>query len=132
MTWTKAEPWTYSNGTPFYSPSATSQLIPHSDGRLLWIGNISEVNSRGNRPRYPIVIGEVNLKTGLLIRDTVATINDRQPNESPYLTLSNFYVREERGSGHLLLHMTRLFAQDFRKDGNTDWTADSLLYRIEV
>ena len=132
MTWTKAEPWTYSNGTPFYSPSATSQLIPHSDGRLLWMGNISEENSKGNSPRYPIVIGEVDLKTGLLIRDSVANIDDRQSNESPYLTLSNFYAREERGSGHLLLHMTRLFAQNFREDGNTDWTADSLLYRIET
>ncbi len=132
MTWTKARPWTYDDGTPFHSPSATSQLIPYSDGRLLWMGNISEENSKGNSPRYPIVIGEVDLKSGQLIRDTVVAIDNRKADESPHLTLSNFYVREERESGHLLLHMTRLFARDFRTDGSTDWTADSLLYRIEV
>ncbi len=66
------------------------------------------------------------------MRDTVASIDDLQPDESPYLTLSNFYAREDRETGELLLHMTRLFAQDFRVDGNTDWTADSLIYRIDV
>jgi hypothetical protein len=131
MTWSEAKPWTYTDGSPFYSPSATSQLIPHSDGRLLWMGNISKENPKGNRPRYPIVYGEVDPNSGLLIRSTVASIDDLQPDESPYLTLSNFYAREDRETGDLLLHMTRLFAQDFRVDGNTDWTADSLIYRIQ-
>ncbi len=131
-TWATAKPWTYTDGNPFFSPSATSQLIPHSDGRLFWMGNISEDNPKGNSPRYPIVIGEIDLETGLLIRDTVSTIDDRQPAESPHLTLSNFYAREDRENGNLLLHMTRLFAQDFRIDENVDWTADSLIYRITV
>jgi len=131
-TWSEARPWTYTDGNPFYSPSATSQLIPYSDGRLLWMGNLSKENPRGNSPRYPIVLGEVDRKTGFLIENTVSTIDDRKPDESPYLTLSNFYAREDRETGNLLLHMTRLFAQDFRTDGITDWTADSLTYRIKV
>lgn len=132
LTWSEAKPWTDTEGNAFYSPSATSQLIPHSDGRLFWIGNISEKNPKGNSPRYPIVLGEVDLDNGLLKRDTVSVIDDRKTDESPYLTLSNFYAREDRENGHLLLHMTRLFAQDFRIDGAIDWTADSLIYRIEV
>ena len=130
--WTKAEPWTYTDGQNFYSPSATSQLIPYSDGRLFWMGNICSENPKGNSPRYPIIIGEVNRHNGLLIRDTVAVIDDRGKDESPYLTLSNFYAREDRETGHIVLHMSRLFAQDFRVNGNIDWTADSLVYHIEV
>lgn len=132
MTWSEAKPWTYTNRSPFYSPSATSQLIPHADGRLFWMGNISKENPKGNSPRYPIVLGEVDQRTGFLTQNTVSILDDRKAGESPYLTLSNFYAREDRETGDLLLHMTRLFAQDFRVDGITDWTADSLIYRIDV
>ena len=52
--------------------------------------------------------------------------------KSPFLTLSNFYVREDRETENLLLHMSRLFANDFRKDGNVDWTSDALLYGIKI
>lgn len=64
------------------------------------------------------------------MRKSVTVIDDRQPGESEHLTLSNFYCREDRETGDLLLHMTRLFARDFRRGGTIDWTADSLLYRI--
>ncbi len=132
QTWTNPEPWTYNDGVAFHSPSSCSQIIPYSDGRLFWVGNVCAENPKGNRPRYPIVLGEVDREAGLLIRDSVNIIDDRQPGESQYLTLSNFYVREDRETGELLLHMTRLFAQDFRREGKTDWTADSLLYRIAL
>ena len=32
--WTKPKPWTYQNGDPFFSPSACSQLLRHSNGKL--------------------------------------------------------------------------------------------------
>jgi len=132
MTWTTPEPWTFTDGTAFFSPSSTSQLIPWSDGRLFWMGNMCDENPSGNSPRYPIVLGEVGRDTGLFLRDTVTTIDDRKPDESPHLTLSNFYGRQDRETGDLLLHMTRLFARDFRRDGAIDWTADAMLYRIGV
>jgi len=131
-TWSEAKPWTFTDGAPFFSPSSCSQLVPHPDGRLFWLGNICGGNPRGNSPRYPFVIGEVDRKSGLLIRDTVAVIDDRAPGESPHLTLSNFYCREDRETGDLILHMSRLFARDFREDGKPDWTADSLVYRVGV
>jgi len=132
QTWTTPEPWTYADGGIFHSPSSCSQLIAHSDGRLFWMGNLCERNPAGNSPRYPIVLGEVDRATGRLIRDSVSAIDDRQPGESEHLTLSNFYVREDRETGDLILHMTRLFAQDFRREGTIDWTADSLVYRIAL
>ena len=131
-TWTTPEPWTYTDGELFYSPSSCSQLIPWHDGRLFWMGNISATNPRGNSPRYPLILGEVSLRTGLLIRDSVSIIDDRREGEHERLTLSNFYAREDRETGHLLLHMTRLFATAFLPDGKPNWTADALLYRITV
>jgi len=132
-TWSEPIPWTYADGVNFFSPSACSQLIPHSDGRLFWMGNIVAENPKGNLPRYPMVLGEVHPRTGLLIRKSVTVIDDRQPDDSEHLLLSNFLVREERPTRHLLLHLTRLFARDFRQPGDPlDWTADALLYRIEV
>jgi len=131
-TWTRPEPWTYLDGEPFFSPSSMSQLVPYSDGHLFWVGNVCAGNPAGNSPRYPIIIGEVDRERGLLVRESVAVIDDRAPGESPHLTLSNFYVREDRATAHLVLHMTRLFAQDFRREGAIDWTADALVYRIAV
>lgn len=124
--WSRPEPWTYTTGEPFYSPSACSQLLHHSSGRLFWLGNITTVNPRGNRPRYPFFIGEVDRRTGLLVRDSLRLVDDRAPGESELLTLSNFFAREDRETHEIALHMTRLFAFP---DG---WVGDALLYRIRV
>lgn len=125
-TWTKPEPWTYTSGEPFHSPSACSQLLRHSSGRLFWLGNLTPANPAGNRPRYPLVIGEVDRATGLLRRQSVRTVDTRQEGEPELLTLSNFLAREDRETREVCLHMTRLFAH---ADG---WVGDALLYRIPV
>jgi hypothetical protein len=131
-TWDKPVPWTYADGEAFHSPSSCSQLLQHSSGRLLWLGNLCATNAKGNGPRYPLAMGEVDRRTGLLQRETVAAMDDRRAGESPYLTLSNFYAREERTTGDILLYMTRLFAQDFRLGGQPEWTADALVYRLTL
>ena len=130
-TWTAPAPWTYDDGEAFYSPSACSQLISHASGRLFWMGNICAHNPRGNNPRYPIVLAEVDRYTGRLLRRSVTPVDNRQPGESERLTLSNFYVREERQTGHLLLHLPRFFARDAHDD-QLKWTTDLMLYRIEI
>lgn len=124
--WTQPEPWTYTTGEPFYSPSACSQLLHHSSGRLFWLGNIRPVNPSGNRPRYPFFIAEVDRRSGLLIRDSLRLVDDHAPGESDLLTLSNFFAREDRETREVALHMTRLFAF---ADG---WVGDALLYRIRI
>ena len=123
--WSEPEPWRYADGEVFHSPSACSQLIPDVDGRLLWMGNICGENPRGNSPRYPMIIGEVDRETGLLIRDSVAAVDDRGEGEDERLTLSNFYTREDRETGELLLHLPRFYGGGRRE-------TDLLLYRIAV
>ncbi len=130
-TWSEPAPWRYHDGQSFFSPSSCSQLLPWRDGRLFWVGNLCGENPRGNSPRYPLVLAEVDPRSGMLVRGSVSILDDRRSDESPRLTLSNFYVREDRESGHLLLHMTRLFANQ-QPDAPTDWTADAMQYRYVI
>ena len=122
--WTAPRPWTYDDGQHFYSPSSCSQLVRHSSGRLFWLGNITPDNARGNRPRYPFVIGEVDRGTGLLRRGSVRTVDTLQAGEDSVLSLSNFFAREDRQTGEIAIHMTRLFA------GSGPWSGDAFLYRV--
>tara|TARA_Y100000758_G_C16023178_1_gene411874 strand:- start:854 stop:1084 length:231 start_codon:yes stop_codon:yes gene_type:complete len=75
-----------------------------------------------------MVLGEVDRQSGHLIRSAVTIIDDRQPGESEQLTLSNFYTREERDSGDLLLHLPRFFASD----DAAGFSADLMLLRIKL
>jgi len=128
MRWSEPKPWTYNDGGNFYSPSACSQLLRHSSGRLFWLGNILPVNPRGNRPRYPwrFHIAEVDRRSGLLLKSTVQEIDTLQPGENPVLSLSNFYAREDRETREICVHMTRLFAH------NDGWEGDAMLYRVRL
>jgi hypothetical protein len=125
--WTTPEPWTYANGDPFFSPSSCSQLLRHSSGRLFWLGNITPQNPRGNRPRYPFVIGEVDRRSGLLIRESVRPIDTLRAGEDPILSLSNFFAREDRHTHDIALHMSRLFA-----GSSGPWAGDAYVYYIPV
>lgn len=125
-TWSELIPWTYDNGDHFFSPSSCSQLLTHSNGKIYWLGNLTPTNPRGNRPRYPFVIGEVDRHSGLLRKATVRVVDTLQPGENPLLTLSNFYAYEHRVTHEIILHMTRLFALP---DG---WEGDAMRYAISV
>jgi hypothetical protein len=124
--WTTPQPWSYTDGETFFSPSSCSQLLQHSSGRLFWLGNITPANPRGNRPRYPLVIGEVDRRGGMLLRNSVRTIDTLQTGEDPNLSLSNFFAREDRRTRRIAVHMTRLFA------GSGAWAGDAYLYYVPV
>jgi hypothetical protein len=126
-TWTAAQPWRYTNGERFYSPSSISRLFRHSNGKTYWLGNISPSNARGNSPRYPLVIGEVDEDSLLLRQETVLTIDDRQPEDHADVQLSNFSVYEDRVTGEIVMHCTRFLAQ-----GQAVWNGDTYEYRLTL
>jgi hypothetical protein len=125
-TWCRAVPWTFTDGSDFYSPGACSQLLHHSSGKIYWFGNISPNNTYGNIPRYPLVAGEVEAVSGKLIKASVQIIDDRQPGEREDMTLSNFHAREDRNTGEIVLLMPRLRAL------RPDMHADLLEYRFAL
>jgi len=129
-TWTTPAHWIYTDGTAFHSPSSCSQLLAHSSGRLFWIGNISPQNPTGNGPRYPLVIGEIERRTGALRRESIVALDDRGPGDSEFLALSNFHAREDRETREVVVHLARQGVNSVK--GKHDFTADASLYRIAV
>ena len=121
--WSKPEPWTYDDGTRFYSPSSMSQLLTHSSGRHFWLGNISPSNCRANNPRYPLVIGEVHPKTLRLIKDSVLVIDTKRP-EEPGLNLSHWWAFDDRQTHDIVIVGSR---HGERYKSHTPW-----LWRVGV
>lgn len=110
--WSKPEPWHYSNGKDFFSPSSMSQIIQHSSGRYFWIGNISPANCQGNAPRWPLVLGEIDPESMMLIEESVITLDTKGEGDPEGLQLSNFFAFEDRETGDIVLPMQRWVPQD--------------------
>jgi hypothetical protein len=131
-TWTAPAPWTWDDGAAPYSPSSMSQLLEHSSGRLLWIGNLTPQIPRGNWPRYPLVLVEVDRRSGRLRRATMTVLDDRREDEPEKLTLSNFFVREDRPTGNLVVHLSRPFSRWNDACNKPDRTADAGVLHVRL
>ncbi len=112
-TWTAPAPWKCGDGSAFHSPSAMSQLLRYSDGRVFWIGNLCEENCCGNNPRHPLVIAQVDPQSLGLIKQTVMTIDTLQPEDKEGLNLSHWLAYEDRASGEIVVPMRR-WSGDYR------------------
>ena len=116
----------YDDGTRFFSPSSIHRLIRHSaTGKLYWLGNISVLPPRGNSPRYPLIIAEVEETTPALKRATVTAVDDRQPGTAASLQLSNFSLLENPETGELELWLTR-----YGENPGSVFSADSYHYTL--
>ena len=106
--WTELQPWGYTDGSGFFSPSSCSQFVRHSTGRCYWIGNICPTNPYANGPRRPLVIGQVGPQSLMLIKDTVALIDGKKPGDPDDVELSNFMAHEDRENGDIIVYSSRL------------------------
>ena len=78
--WSAVTDLRYDTGEPFSSLSAFAKLLRQSrTRRLYWFGNIYQKPSRGNRPRRPLYIAEVDESIPSLKQDSLAITNDRGP-----------------------------------------------------
>lgn len=109
-TWSAFRPFTYADGANFFVPTAHSTLFKsRKTGRVYWIGNLNETNPNGSHPRYPLAIGEVDLESFGLIRETVAIMDTRHPEvEGPLVQLSNFQVMENVETDEIIVICTRI------------------------
>ena len=82
-------------------------------GKVYWVGNISRFLPRGNHPRYPLIIAELDEEMLGLRRETVTIIDDREPDDPADVQFSNFGVVEDPPTGHIVLHMNRYMSTDY-------------------
>lgn len=127
LTWSDIKDMQYDSGEQFYSPASDCQTIRSSKtGKLYWIGNICNEPPKGNRPRYPLQIVEVDEDRPSLKKGTVTVIDDRDPErDSELVQFSNFSLIENRETKEMELYMTRL-------GENVDtWRANAYKYTLE-
>jgi len=135
MTLSRVQELKYDDGSRFYSPSSFHRMIRHSiTGKLYWTGNICQNPPTSNHPRYPLVIAEVDEAIPALKRSTVTIIDDRQPQDSKFLQLSNFSLLENRETHNLELYLTRLGAGAIHDENTFNypdfWQSDCYRYTL--
>jgi hypothetical protein len=101
-TWGSPQPWLYDTGQNFFSPSAMSQLLTLSNGKVMWIGNINPTNPVGNDNRYPLVIGEVDPQSMMLIKESVFTVDTIHPGETG-VNLSHWTSFQDRATDEIVI-----------------------------
>jgi hypothetical protein len=126
FTWSEVKPWTYADGSPFFSSASMCQIVAHSNGKHYWLGNISQENPRANMPRDVLYIGEIDPKSFGLRKDTLFVIDRVKPEDPKETQLSNFYAHEDRETGELVLNMPYFTPRDGA------WTGDTYQYRVAV
>lgn len=124
--WSPPVPFTYSNGETFYTPASCSTLFRSGkSGKLYWIGNALSVNSNGNNPRNPLVIGQVDEVNFGLVKDSVVEIDHRhEAHEGVNVELSNYKIMEHAVKDEIVIALTR------REDGK--WAHAPSWYRIKL
>jgi len=125
--WDEVKPLRFDDGGELFSPGSYSLLVRHSTGKLYWVANIVSTHPKGNSPRYPLCIAEINEDSVTVKRKAVFDVDTRGKEESEALQLSNFGLYEDRHTHEIVLTYPRLFARD-----DKDWTAPCILCRVSV
>lgn len=129
FTWDDVTDMKYDDGEQFYSSATISKTIRSSKtGKLYWVGNINNEPPKGNLPRYPLQIVEIDEKGPSFRKESVTVIDDRDPiHDSEFLQLSNFSLLEDRETKNLEIFLTRLGENG---GGDDTWTANSYKYTL--
>jgi len=108
-TFTEPVPWHFDNGEVIYSSATISYFLRASkNGKLYWIGNITDHHVKGNWPRFPLQIVEVDETYGTAKRDTLTVIDTRREGESDAVQLSNFSLLDDRETGDIECYLTKI------------------------
>jgi hypothetical protein len=107
-TWSEVTPFTFSDGGDFYGPAQKSGLLrSRKTGKVYRIGHMSRVRPKGNVPRRPLVIAELDEGKLGLRRETVTIIDDRKPGEPEESRTDFAAFAEEEDSGRILVSLVR-------------------------
>lgn len=131
LIWSEVKDIRYDTGEQIFSPASMSASIRSSgNGKLYWIGNISETPVEGNSPRYPLIFIEINEEKVCFKKSSLIVIDNRDPeHDSESLQLSNFSILENRETNEIEIYLTRLG----EKGGGDDiWTAGAYKYTLKL
>ena len=127
-TFSKPSQLRYDDGTPFYSPSSIAFMLRHSvTKKLYWLGNITSEPPKGNLPRYPLVIAEVDETIPALKKDSVTLIDTQRQVESPKIQFSNFSLLENRET-----HEIEVFVSPLGANPNSLYEAPVRRYLLKL
>ena len=131
LSWSEVKDMRYDNGEQFYSSATISKTIRSTKtGKLYWVGNINRIPPKGNSPRYPLQIVEIDEDNPSFKKNTLTIIDDRDPDkDSEYLQLSNFSLLENRETMNLEVYLTRIGENG---GGDDIWTASAYKYTLEL
>ncbi len=125
-TWSAVTDLRYETGEQFYAPATFSKFIrSHKTGKLYWIGNISRIPAKGNGPRYPLYIAELDEKIPALKKNTLTVIDDRSPEDTEDVQFSNFSLLENRKTLDLEIFLTR-----FGEKAGNKFSANAYKYTL--
>lgn len=132
-TFTEAMPWHFDDGEIIYSSATCSSVLrDFRTGRHFWIGNITSHAVRGNYPRYPLCIVELDEKTGAAKRSSYTIIDTRREGEPETLQLSNFNLLQNRETGKLEIMLAKLEQYLDPANPHSRFKADVWKYEIEL
>jgi len=99
----------YDDGSRFYSPSSIHRFFRSSrNGILYWIANIVPEPPRGNSPRYPLYIAEIDEQKLAVRKDSLVMVDNRRAGEPETVQLSNWSQLEDRESLDLEIYLSRI------------------------
>lgn len=99
----------YDDGSRFYSPSSYHRFLRSSrNGKLYWFANITPGPPRGNHPRYPLCIAEIDEERAAVRKDSQMVLDTRRDGDAATLQLSNFSLLEDRATGNIEIYVTLL------------------------
>jgi hypothetical protein len=128
-TWSAPVPLPATGGDPIESGANGSALFRSiKNGKLYWMGNLALRGERakGNWPRSPLVIVEVQEEPFALKSETIFAVDERTYNDSPRVQLSNFRFYQDRETGDVVIFLTR-----YGEHSEKEWMiADYYRYRV--
>jgi hypothetical protein len=126
--WSPVTDLRYDTGEQFYAPSTLAKFTrSRKTGKLYWIGNISAGPAKGNLPRYPLYIVEVDEKIPALKKHTLTIIDDRSPEDTEAVQFSNFSLLENRQTLDLEIYLSR-----FGEQAGSAFSANAYKYTLRI
>jgi hypothetical protein len=123
-TWSAAQEWKYDSGESFYSSDSGSQLIKFN-GKIYWIGNISQTNPQGTFPGYPLAIVETNPSNLRPIKNSMLLIDDKSLSEPNSLDIMSFSAYLDRQHSEIVLLYSKAY-----KDWPNLWLGNLIEIRM--